>query len=190
VQTECADIPRATAPVMSDRAGQLVRLWAVVGVAALFARASWQLGQRGVATVAAGLDPLEWFILTALTVAFVYGEGYRALQRKWIPHVFARIGRLGRERVAVYRLLAPLYAMSLVGAAKQAMLRAWLGVAAIVGAVLVVSRLPDPWRGMIDVAVASALVWGLAAILITSLRGRLSYRAATQPTIEPPRNRV
>jgi hypothetical protein len=168
----------------------MVRLWAVVGVAALFARASWQLGQRGVATVAAGLDPLEWFILTALTVAFVYGEGYRALQRKWIPHVFGRIRQLGGERGGVYRLLAPLYAMSLVGAANQAMLRAWLGVAAIVGAVLVVSRLPDPWRGMIDVAVACALVWGLAAILITSVRGGLSYRVPSQPAIEPPRSPV
>jgi hypothetical protein len=170
LQTECADIPQAPAPVTTDRVGQVAAVWAVAGVAALFARAGWQLGQRGATTIAAGLQPLEWLALAVLTAAFVYGEGYRALQRKWIPHVCARIGQLAVEPAAVYRILAPLYAMSLVGAAPRAMLRAWLGVAAIIGAVFVVSRLPDPWRGIVDVAVASALAWGLAALLFNSLR--------------------
>jgi hypothetical protein len=155
-------------------------VWAVAGVAALFARASWQLGQRGAATIAAGLHPVEWLALAVLTGLFVYGEGYRALQRKWVPHLYIRVGQLAGERSAAYRLLAPLYAMSLIGAAPKAMLRAWLGVAAIICAVLVVSRLPDPWRGMVDVAVASALVWGLAALLIAGLRDGLPFRMKGQ----------
>jgi hypothetical protein len=170
LQTECAEIPQAPAPVATDRVGQVAAVWGVAGVAVLFARASWQLGQRGATTLAAGLQPVEWLALAVLTAVFVYGEGYRALQRKWIPHMCARVVLLTVERAAVYRLLAPAYAMSLVGAAPRAMLRAWLGVAAIVGAVFVVSRLPDPWRGIVDVAVASALAWGLVALLFTSLR--------------------
>jgi hypothetical protein len=171
VQTEYVDVPPVTMTPAAGRAGNLAGAWAVMGVSALFARASWQLGQRGAATVSAGLEPVEWLALGALTLLFVYGEGYRALQRKWVPHVFSRIRRLQQEKVTVYRVLAPLYAMSLVGAAPRSMLRAWLGVAAIITAVLVVSRFPEPWRGIVDVSVASALVWGLAAILATSLRG-------------------
>jgi hypothetical protein len=138
----------------------------VLGIAILFSRAIWALGMRGANTVAAGLAPIEWLVLAGTVGIFVYGEGFLALQRKWVPRVCGRIVCLGRVPVTtLHRLLAPLYAMSLVGATRRAMLRAWLGVAAIVVAVLLVSRLPEPWRGIVDVAVASALAWGLVAIL-------------------------
>jgi hypothetical protein len=64
----------------------------------------------------------------------------------------------------LYRLLAPLYGLSLIGASPRNVLRAWCLSAAILVAVLVVRTFPEPWRGITDLAVASALVWGLAAM--------------------------
>jgi hypothetical protein len=166
LQTDCTETLPATMLPTAGRADQLARIWAVLGIAVLFSRAIWALGMRGLNTVAAGLEPAEWLVLAGMVGIFVYGEGFLALQRKWVPRVCCRIACLGRIPVTTrHRLLAPLYAMSLVGAPRRAVLRAWLGVAAIVTAVLLVSRFPDPWRGIVDVAVASALAWGLVAIL-------------------------
>jgi hypothetical protein len=55
--------------------------------------------------------------------------------------------------------------MSLIGAGKNDFIRGWLLTTGIVGAVLIVRTLPDPWRGIVDFAVGAALAWGLVAIL-------------------------
>lgn len=145
----------ATAPI----------LWALLGVGLLFGTAAWRLGQRGIATMRAGLGPWEWSALAALTALFVYGEGIRALERRYAPWLIDRITRLPDEPRPVYRLLAPLYALALIGARRGTVARAWGGSAAIALAVLIVRAFPEPWRGITDFAVAAALVWGLVAIL-------------------------
>lgn len=142
-----------------------VQAWGAGGVIFLFAEAAWRLGARGIATVRGGLTTFEWIALAVITVAFVYGEGVRALQRRWVPWVLERIGRLPSEPFVPWGAAAPLYAMSLVGRSRGQVLRAWAGVAAIVLAVVVVSRFAEPWRGIVDIAVAAALVWGAIALL-------------------------
>lgn len=139
--------------------------WAVIGVSALFATASYRLGERGVAVIRDGLGGWEWMALAGLTLVFVYGEGFLALDRKWVPGLMRRARELEDERSLVLRLLAPLYGLSLIGAPPAKLLPSWLGTLAIVGAILVIRVLPDPWRGIIDFAVAAALAWGLVAIL-------------------------
>lgn len=144
--------------------------WALLGVILLFAFATVRLGAQGIATVRGGLESVEWVVLVALTGAFVYAEGYRALQRRYAPFVVRRARALSRERSPWLRLLAPLYAMSLVGAPARNVLRAWAGVLAIVLAVAVVRALPEPWRGIVDLAVAAALAWGTVAVLARGIR--------------------
>jgi hypothetical protein len=144
--------------------------WALFGVAAVFAVPIARLAARGIATVGAGLAPPEWFALAALTALFVYTEGVRALQRRWGPHMIRRTVALASERRVWVRLLAPLYALSLVAAPRRELARAWVGLCAIVAAVLLVRALPDPWRGIIDLAVAVALTWGSSAIAVACAR--------------------
>lgn len=149
---------------ISAQRAVLATCWALCGVLAIFADAVLALGGRGLQTVRAGLAPMEWVALYVLVALFVYGEGVRALQHRWIPLVLARCIDVARAR-GLHQLLAPLYAMLLVGAPRRTLARAWLGVAGIVLAVLLVRALPDPWRGIIDLAVAAALAWGLLVLL-------------------------
>ena len=144
----------------------------MTGVTAVFIEAIVQLARRGVVTVRNGLDPLEWIGFALLLGAFVYGEGVRALARRWVPHMLERARELGPGSAIVNRILAPLYAMSLIGAPRRTLARAWLGVGLIVLAVLVVRSMPEPWRGIVDAAVAAALLVGLWAIVRGALVGR------------------
>lgn len=147
--------------------------WGLFGVVLLFVQAVVRLGSRGVSAVQGGLSTMEWVALIILTVVFVYGEGIRALQRRWVPHLVERLRRLPAEPLT-YRIAAPLYAMSLLGAPRRTVVLAWAGVLGIILAVLVVSRFPDPWRGITDFAVAAALAWATVALLLTAAR-RLSH---------------
>jgi hypothetical protein len=148
----------------SQAPGAAAAAWALSGIAVLFLFAAVRLGSSGLATVRAGLGIGEWAALIVLTVLFVYGEGRRALQQRWVPRVIMRASDLRRQQGVLYRLLAPLYGLSLIGASPRNVLRAWCLSAAILVAVLVVRTFPEPWRGITDLAVASALVWGLAAM--------------------------
>lgn len=144
----------------------------MTAVAAIFVDAIIQLGARGIATMRAGLEPLEWVALALLLAAFVYGEGERALARRWVPRMVERARELGPQAPLRHRILGPLYAMSLVGEPRRTLARAWLGVALIVLAVLVVRGFAEPWRGIVDFAVAGALLRGLIAIVREAARAR------------------
>lgn len=151
----------STAPSPWDR---VVASWALLGVAAVFAWAVYRLGGRGLEAIRGGLDLLEWSALVLLTVGFLYAEGVRALDRRWIPGLVKRAQRLPRES-RLLQLLGPLYGLSLVGTERGELVRGWLGTFGILVAVLVIRSFPPPWRGIVDFAVAGALAWGLIAIL-------------------------
>jgi hypothetical protein len=161
---EHGDVPGDVAPAT------LTMWWGVAGVALLFASASYRLGARGVETLTGGISPGQWLVLVVLTAVFVYGEGIRALQRKYVPHVMRRVELLRPEGRGWYRVLAPLHALSLIGADRQLLLRAWAGTVAIAAAVVIVRGFPEPWRGITDFAVAAALAWGTGALVRSALR--------------------
>jgi hypothetical protein len=72
-------------------------------------------------------------------------------------------------------LSAPLYVLRLVNAERSELARAWLALALITLAVLIVRELPEPYRGMIDGAVAAALSVGLGSMLLAmGMRRRLA----------------
>lgn len=150
----------------STVAGRITAGWALMGIATLFASAIYRLGSRGLATIGQGLGALEWLVLVVLTLVFLYGEGHKALAQRWVPRLIDRARRLSSEEHGLtFRLLAPLYGLSLVGRPGREMRRGWISTASIVVAVLIVRSFPDPWRGITDFAVAAALAWGLVAIL-------------------------
>lgn len=107
--------------------GTVASAWALRGVSILFASAVYQLGARGIVTVRDGLGPWQWTALVLLTVTFVYGEGFRVLDRRWVPDMVERALRLRREGGVLLSLLAPLYGLSLIGAPRHRLLRAWAG---------------------------------------------------------------
>jgi hypothetical protein len=145
---------------------RIARVWALVGVSLLLGFAIIRLGGRGVESVASGLTATQWTVLVASVGFFVYAEGVKALQLRWVPRVVERARTIGAHSGPVRTLLAPFHAMSLVGAPAPAMMRAWLLVAAVITAVYLVRLLPDPWRGIIDLSVAAALGWGLLFLLV------------------------
>jgi hypothetical protein len=158
---------------MADRAkfaAVLSAVWALTGIGLLFLFAVFRLGRRGVLTIQQGLSAGQWAVLVALVVIFVYTEGADALQRRWVPRVIARAAELRQGRILAYQLLAPAFAMSLIGAARRDAVRAWITTNAIVLAVLLVRTFPQPWRGITDLAVACGLAWGLGAIVLQAPR--------------------
>lgn len=155
-------------PAVPGRASRrgIASQWAVLGVGFTFAEAIIRLSYVCYRNIEHGLSRGEWLVFAVLVMSFGYWEGERALRRRFAPAVVARAFEL--ESTSARRwmiLLAPLYAMSLVGASRAALLRSWAAVAGIGAAVIVVRLLPAPLRGLVDGAVAVALSLGLFGLL-------------------------
>lgn len=124
-----------------------------------------------------GLTPFQWVVCIGWTLLNAYAEGYRGFQKAFSPRVIARMVHLAREPRPLFVLLAPLYAMALFHARKKRLIVAWILVAMIVGLVLLIRVLPQPWRGIVDVGVVVGLAWGTLSIVWllfdALLRGRV-----------------
>jgi hypothetical protein len=132
------------------------------------AEASYRLGERALLTVHEGLSAPQWALMLLSITAFGYGEGYRALHRRFFPHVIARASELAHrgERGLRGYLTAPFYVVSLVQADKRALMRAWIGALLIVCAIFIVRAMPEPYRGIVDAGVAVALAIGLGSLVL------------------------
>jgi hypothetical protein len=140
-------------------------LWALMVISGSLMDGIVRLTMRAARAIEAGLTPGQWTASLVIVAALVYVEGYRALQCRFVPMVVSRaLCLMEREATARTILEAPLFVLCLVGADRIALFRAWLGLASIAGAVLIVRAFPDPWRGIVDAGVAAALTWGLVAL--------------------------
>jgi hypothetical protein len=131
----------------------------------MFAEAIYRLSARALSTIDSGLTAPQWVVFAVAVSAFTVLEGHRALALRFAPKVVARSLALRSPDVAMpFKLLAPFYALALIGAPQPALQRAWVAVLLIALAVFAVRALPHPWRGIIDGSVAVALSWGLVAM--------------------------
>ncbi len=170
-------------------------LWGLGGVMLLLGSAVVRLGQTAFEGLSRELSALQWVALILLVVVMAWAEGYRGFQRGFAPRVVARARYLAERPVRVRALgqplrglrlralgqplrglrldllFAPLFCMGFFHATRRRRVSAFALTAGVVGLVLLVRLLPQPWRGIVDAGVVVGLGWGLAALAV------LAYRA-------------
>lgn len=147
--------------------------WGVLGVVAILADAIIRLIPRALEPLETGLEPAGVFAYVAAILALGYCEGYRGFQRSFSPRTVVRAMLVGRAR-GWQVLAAPLVAMGLVHATRRRLIASWSLVGMIVGFVLLVRVLPQPWRGAVDAGVIVGLGWGVVSLVlgfVGALRG-------------------
>ena len=151
-------------------------LWGAVGVFALLLSAIYRLSQHAVEAWHLGLTGWQWVLTAAVCVAMAYSEGYRGFQHGFSPRTAARIRYLRDNPRPVHVLLAPLFAMGFIHATLRARIRIMGVVLAVVVLVLLVHRLHQPWRGIIDAGVVVGLSWGVVSLAFSI------FQALSQPS--------
>jgi len=152
-------------------------LWGIVGVLALLGQAIARLAPHAFALRQQTLGALEWLVLVGWLAFNGYAEGYRAFHRGFSPRVVERARALRSDRRVLHRVLAPLYCMCLFAAPRRRLIVAWSVTIGVVGIVILVRRLAQPWRGIIDAGVVVGLAWGVGSVVYYALRGRATHVA-------------
>jgi len=146
--------------------GKLAVVWGVGGVIALLTFAIVRLVLISIAAFGFTLTPLHWTVLVVSIGFMAYAEGYRTFQKTWAPRVIGRAFELRTHWSPLRLLLAPFYCMSFFHATRKRMLTAWITTICIVALIVLMNRLAQPWRGLIDTGVVVGLSWGVAALIL------------------------
>lgn len=150
--------------------GALAATWGVVGVVLLLARGIARLVPHALELRHVALSFVSGAALVGWIVFMAYAEGYRGFQHGFSPRVVARASELARQPTLVRGLLAPFYCMSLFAAERRRMIVSWCLLVMIIGLIVGVSHLAQPWRGIIDAGVVVGLTWGLLALVVFAVR--------------------
>ena len=151
-------------------------VWGAAGVIGMLGFAVYRLAPRAVEAFEMGLTPFQWLATAVVCLFMAYTEGYRGFQLRFSPRTAARIRYLRDRPHGVRSLLAPLFAMGFFHATRRTKAMAYGVTIGVIALVVLIQRLDQPWRGIIDAGVVVGLSWG-----ILSLAGYV-VQALTQPS--------
>lgn len=147
----------------------LSRYWGLMGVTAFLLSAvirvmpSW-----GEISMASG--PLAYGLLAILLPLMIYFEAYRGFYKGFAPRVVSRSKALKWQSNWVYLVLAPLFCMGFIGSSRRRKIGLSVVTLCIAALVIWVRGLPQPWRWVIDLSVAVALLAGTLSIIWLAYR--------------------
>ena len=146
--------------------GIVVAVWGILGIALLLGSALRRIVPIAWAPLHDGNLALWQGVLYALWVlVMAYAEGYRGFYKSFAPRCAGRAVALARAPHALHAILAPAYCMSLFAATRRRMIASWSLVIGITLLVVLVKRLPQPYRGIVDGGVVVGLLIGLFAVV-------------------------
>jgi hypothetical protein len=155
--------------------GWVGAIWGVGGVLLLLGFAIVRLTPHAVGALQSPLTAWQWIALVAFAYFMLHAEGYKGFQRAFSPRVVARARHLQAHPTLARVLFAPFFCMAHFAAPRRRRLAAIGVTLGVIVLVLLVRRLEQPWRGIIDVGVVLGLSWGVIAMLVyaaRALRGR------------------
>ena len=109
-------------------------------------------------------------LLVGNVVFMAHSEGYKGFQKAFSPRVAARTHYLAAHPHWLRTLFAPLFCMGFFHATRKRMIVSYTLTVVLVGVILAVRQLDQPWRGIIDAGVVVGLAWGLVAYWVFTAR--------------------
>ncbi len=163
--------------------GILGAVWGLAGVVLLLGSAVYRLAPIALEGLRQQLQWQHWLFLVIVLVFMAYAEGYRAFQQGFSPRVAARARYLAERPSLLHALCAPLFCMAYFHAPKRRMITSLSVTAGIIVLIILVRLLSQPWRGIIDAGVVVGLAWGLAALVVFSVRAFTAERFDYSPEV-------
>ena len=161
--------------------GLFAAVWGVLGLSLVFGSALYRLYPYAQELCGTSFAWYHWVALAASLLFMGYAEGYKGFHLKFSPRVAARALYLKRNPTLVRVLFAPLFCMGFFHATRKRKVVSYCLTLMIVGLILLVRRLDQPWRGIVDAGVLLGLGWGLVSIWIFTFQAFLGKGFEVSP---------
>ncbi|TNG02045.1 MAG: hypothetical protein EP297_01580 [Gammaproteobacteria bacterium] len=148
---------------MKKALGILAAVWGAMGAIGLLGFALWRLTPIAIETFQYDLSILHWFSLIAYVIFMAWSEGYKGFQQGYSPRVAARCLYLSQNPSPLLVLFAPVFTLGYFHATRRRLITSYVVTFVIIGLVVIIKLLDQPWRGIIDAGVVVGLAWGLVS---------------------------
>ncbi len=150
--------------------GGIGAAWGVLGLSLLLGSALYRLYPYAQELCGMDFGWIHWVALAASLVFMGYAEGYKGFHLKFSPRVAARALYLKQNPTWARVLFAPLFCMGFFHATRKRKIVSYCLTLMIVGLIVWVKTLTQPWRGIVDAGVVLGLGWGLVSIWIFAVQ--------------------
>lgn len=150
--------------------GFIGALWGVLGLSLLFGSALYRLYPYAQELCGMTFGWVHWVTLVASLVFMGYAEGYKGFHLKFSPRVAARARYIKQNPTLIRVLFAPLFCMGFFHATRKRKIVSYCLTVMIIGLIVLVRSLDQPWRGIVDAGVLLGLGWGMVSIWIFTFR--------------------
>lgn len=147
-------------------ARHFIAAWGILGTIVFLCVAVVRLFPLAVEPLNGGMSPLQIAAYAASVIFMAYSEGYRGFQKAFSPRVVVRAYWVADNGGPVLTLLAPVVAFGLLHGTRKRLITSWSVVGGVALLVILVGRVAQPWRGIIDAGVVVGLTWGIIAIVV------------------------
>lgn len=149
--------------------GGIGAIWGIVGVSLILGRGLSCIYPFSRELCGIHLSSLQWVGLAASLALLGYAEGYKAFHLGFSPRVAARALYLRSNPTLLRVVLAPLFCMGFFHATRKRKTVTYSVTTGVILLIIGVSRMEQPWRGIIDVGVLLGLGWGLVSVWYHSI---------------------
>jgi len=144
---------------------QLGFFWGVAGVVLFLSTAIMRLSPRILELQDYTFGWQHWLLLALFVPWMGWAEGYKGFHKAFSPRVVARANYLRDNVPVILRVLAPLFCMGYIHATRKRKIVSYCITLGIIGLVMLVRMMPQPWRGIIDAGVVLGLSLGIVSVL-------------------------
>lgn len=145
--------------------GLVAACWATVGLCGLLLFAIVRLSMVVAEGAEVSWDWRHWAVAAVNAAFMAWSEGYRGFQLRFSPRSAARVKWLRHHASGLSTVLAPVFAMGYFNATPRRLAGVYGLTVFVVGAIVLVHTLPQPWRAALDIGVVIGLAWGVASFL-------------------------
>jgi hypothetical protein len=129
-----------------------------------------RLSPRVAEAFALELSTSHYVFAVGFTLFMLYSEAWRGFHKKFSPRAISRALHVSRQGRPLHRLLAPIFAMGYFHATKRRLIATWILTSVIVGFVLGLRLVEQPWRGLVDLGVVVGLGAGILTLYVEAWR--------------------
>ena len=150
--------------------GLIGAIWGVGGILLLLGFAVFKVSPPAIELLSLQLQWYHWIFLILNTSLVLYYKGHRALQKAFIPRVAARARFLSDNPTLHRTILAPLFCMGYFYIARRKQIVTIALTCFMIGVIMLVRLLDQPWRGIVDLGVGSALAWAFISLIFYTMK--------------------
>ena len=150
--------------------GIIGAFWGFIGVSLILLHGMSCVIPHVLSLELSNLNWYHYFFLILSIVILGYTEGYKGFQLSFSPRTAERVNLVSKNPNFKNVIFSPLFCMGFFGISKKRMKITYLLTFSIILLIILIEKMSDPWRGIIDAGVFVGLSWGLLSFWFFSYK--------------------